>query len=706
MEETDNQCSTDTTSVRDGNDTQTVPPVPWDIMYLRATSDNAWMPENENDDSSSNSYLNHEAAIGVAFGRFISQFTCNDVLCYKDQLITNCCNQAYQLVVRLPDVAAFNNHLGGLLQATPATVLPLAEAAAVNMAASYGCFDQPLHHWIAAQKFQIILLAEAEGSAVGPVATVEQLNCFVSSEHIGKVQSCVAEVAYVDDVFPALTRASIQCSTCKQSILLDAKEGCHTPLPKNCMHRSNACGPSPYTLSTWNSCFTAHQIIYLKTTTLDDEEGEAGVDPKPDQGESRNTPPLAAVLRGTHTGTVQVGDKVRVFGYVSLTPLLNNQQGVHSRGAFSSVVFNDAFTTHFKVLSITELSLDKQFDLVPLFKEMAALDNIQDLITRSIAPEIFDLDDIKKALACQLFGGLTKPEFRGAIHVLLVGHPGTGKSQMLRAVTKVSAPGLFSNGQSSSGVGLTASAVKTTSGYEVIAGPLVLADGGIVAIDEVDKMELEDISALHEAMEHQTVTIDKASIHKTLTSRTAVLAAANPINGAYKDVPTADQLPFSDSLLSRFDLIFGIPRMRRIKTLVGAITRNHLTTQPHMHGGGGVRTNGWQQGGTGKHSWLETMVRDPQAAAKRMKIIPPQLLKLYISYCKRHSTPELSCEAKGKLGPWLGAMNARIAKELGRSHKVSCSDKLDVDPRKLLGIIRIATAMAKMSLAKEVWQRK
>lgn len=181
--------------------------------------------------------------------------------------------------------------------------------------------------------------------------------------------------------------------------------------------------------------------------------------------------------------------------------------------------------------------------------------------------------DIKKAISCLLFGGTKKrlPDnirLRGDINVLLLGDPGTAKSQFLKFTEKVSPISVYTSGKGSSAAGLTASVIRDSSSGEFYleGGAMVLADGGVVCIDEFDKMNDEDRVAIHEAMEQQTISIAKAGITTILNSRSSVLAAANPIFGRYNESKTPGEVfinliqnvDFSSTILSRFDLIFII----------------------------------------------------------------------------------------------------------------------------------------------------
>ena len=172
-------------------------------------------------------------------------------------------------------------------------------------------------------------------------------------------------------------------------------------------------------------------------------------------------------------------------------------------------------------------------------KKLASDPDVYNKIINSTAPSIQGYREVKEAIALQLFGGSPKEledktRIRGDIHILIVGDPGIGKSQMLKYVSKLAPRGIYTSGKGTSGVGLTAAAVRDEfGGWSLEAGALVLGDRGNVCIDELDKMRSEDRSAIHEALEQQTISIAKAGIMATLNSRCSVLAAANPKFGRF-----------------------------------------------------------------------------------------------------------------------------------------------------------------------------
>lgn len=308
------------------------------------------------------------------------------------------------------------------------------------------------------------------------------------------------------------------------------------------------------------------------------------------------------------------------------------------------------------------------------FLEMSRRPDIYSLFADCVAPSIYGNNDIKKAITCLLMGGSKKilpdgMKLRGDINVLLLGDPGTAKSQLLKFVEKCSPIAVYTSGKGSSAAGLTASVQRDTNTREFYleGGAMVLADGGVVCIDEFDKMRDEDRVAIHEAMEQQTISIAKAGITTILNSRTSVLAAANPIFGRYDDLKSpGENIDFQTTILSRFDLIFIVRDdhdRNRDETIAKHVMGIHM-------GGQGVQE---------------------QIHAE----IPVEKMKRYISYAKSRCAPRLSPEAAEKLSSHFVSIRRQVARAEQDANQRS---SIPITVRQLESLVRITESLAKIEL--------
>lgn len=252
--------------------------------------------------------------------------------------------------------------------------------------------------------------------------------------------------------------------------------------------------------------------------------------------------------------SVKPGDEVDITGIFrnNFSISLNIKNGFP---VFSTVIEATSIKRKITKMEMTE-------DDIRDIKELAKNPNVVEILIDNVAPSIYGHRDIKTSILLAMAGGQSKDKngmmIRGDINVLLMGDPGTAKSQFLRYVEKTSHRAVMATGQGSSGVGLTASVQKdsVTKEWTLEGGALVLADRGVCMIDEFDKMNDTDRTSIHEAMEQQSISISKAGIVATLHARCSVIAAANPVRGKYNPALSfAQNINLSDPIISRFDLL-------------------------------------------------------------------------------------------------------------------------------------------------------
>ena len=385
-------------------------------------------------------------------------------------------------------------------------------------------------------------------------------------------------------------------------------------------------------------------------------------------------------------GLVSPGDRVVING------ILRSMQRI-VRGEKSTVfdIFLECNSIEIQEKEFEEVEIDERAE--DEIKKLSHDPMIYRKITHSIAPTIYGSEDVKEAIALQLFGGIVKEmpdgtHLRGDIHVLLIGDPGIAKSQLLRYVVKLSPRAIYTSGQSSTSAGLTATAVKDEFGegrWTLEAGALVLADMGVAAVDEMDKMQKEDRGALHEAMEQQTISVAKAGITATLKSRCALLGAANPKYGRfdmYGDI--ADQINMPPTLLSRFDLIFIMadqPEPRRDLAIAEHILKTH-----------GIGELIAQHNKTPIPGVTDEYIEQQLSQVK--PDIEPSLFRKYVAYAKRSCYPILSTEAKEALVTYYLKLRG-IAEP---------NKPVPVTARQLEALVRLAEASARIRLSNSIEQ--
>eukprot|EP00768_Dysnectes_brevis_P004848 gnl/Dysnectes_brevis/3512_a4458_519.p1 GENE.gnl/Dysnectes_brevis/3512_a4458_519~~gnl/Dysnectes_brevis/3512_a4458_519.p1 ORF type:complete len:794 (+),score=293.77 gnl/Dysnectes_brevis/3512_a4458_519:88-2469(+) len=392
----------------------------------------------------------------------------------------------------------------------------------------------------------------------GDTPTLRQLG----PVNVDKLVSIRGMVTKVSSITPDLTKAHFRCQTCSKEELVSVTLG-RVAHPGRCSH----CGQQNTMDLIHNRC------MFIDKRTVRIQEA-------PDDMASGDTPlAISLSVYDTIIDVCRPGDRVQVTGIYRAVPVRMNRTQrtvkrvfrtfvdvVHIKRIRSGSLFSATQQAASEVvaeLQAEEQGLPVQNSQLEEIMAMAQQPGIYETLSRSVAPSLFGLEDVKKGLLLQAFSGVGKAAggvtYRGEINILLVGDPGTAKSQLLQYVRKIIPRGIYTSGRGSSAVGLTAYVNKDPETGEMVleSGALVLSDQGICAIDEFDKLTESTRTVLHEVMEQQTISIAKAGIVCTLNARTAVLAAANPIDSKYNSRKSViANIDLAPTLLSRFDLIY------------------------------------------------------------------------------------------------------------------------------------------------------
>ncbi|RLG00498.1 MAG: Minichromosome maintenance protein MCM, partial [Candidatus Wolframiiraptor sp.] len=465
----------------------------------------------------------------------------------------------------------------------------------------------------------------------------------IRAAHLRRLIAIDGIIVRASAIRPMLRVAVFRCSNCGAKYRIPQEEARITPPDRcaRCMSKR-----SRFELIAEESDYIDFQLV--------------GIQEKPEDLPPGQLPRIIDVgLKGDIVDVARPGDRVIVTGVL---------QAIHDREPDS---LRKTSKMYLEAVSIERASKEPEtLTITPeeekLFREMAKDPEIHKKLVESIAPSIHGLEHIKKAVMLLLFGGRTKQypdgtKVRGDIHVLLVGDPGTGKSQLLKYVAMMAPRGIYTSGRGSTAAGLTAAVVRDkTGGMMLEAGALVLADMGVACIDEIDKMRSEDRVAIHEAMAQQTISIAKGGIVATLNARTSILAAANPVLGRYDPYRSfTDNVDLPITILSRFDLIFVLrdePQKERDEKLA-----EHIL---------GLQSK-------------STAVTSPP--------IKPEILRKYIAYAKRIQ-PELTPSAAKLIKDFYLQMRSIYQQ----------TSTVTITARQLESLIRLAEARARAALREYV----
>jgi len=484
------------------------------------------------------------------------------------------------------------------------------------------------------------------------------------SQHIGKFVAVEGIIRKVTEVRPRIIEAAFACMNCG-SINMVQQEDSQLRQPLEC-----------------SKCHTK-RLVFLPDRSVSVDSQRLKVQEYPENlrgGEQPQT--IDVILEGDLAGSVNPGDRVVINGIVRAKPRGLGQRKLTHMDLYLEGNSVEVLHQEYEEFEITERDRER-------IMELATSDDIYGKIVRSIAPSIYGHEDVKLAIALQLFGGVPKKlpdgtEIRGDIHVLLVGDPGVAKSQLLRYVHRIAPRSVYTTGKGTTTAGLTATAVRdeVDGRWTLEAGALVLADKGIALVDEIDKMRKEDRSALHEALEQQTISIAKAGINAILRARCALLGAANPKYGRFeKYTAIAEQIEMSPTLLSRFDLIFVLtddPDEKRDRKLVDHILHSHQLGEM------------MERVKNVSAEYSEEFIR-----AKAVRIEPeidPELLRKYIAYARKTVYPVLTDEAKKRIEDFYLSLRSRVKE----------NSPVPITARQLESIVRLAEASARVRLSDKV----
>lgn len=454
---------------------------------------------------------------------------------------------------------------------------------------------------------------------------------FVQVEGVIRKRSSVKNV---------MTSSVWKCKHCGGNIRRDEEEQTINKMSSKvkCTHCDYQAG---WTLDKNKSEYDDVQVITIQENIEDVKNNQ-----QPSQ--------ISGHLTNDMVNLVKPGDKVLIQGVVHIRQVDRNK---------------NLFKEYLQVSHVEHL--EQQFEDIRItegeerrIRKLSEREDLYEVFRTSVAPSIQGYDNLKDALVLYLFGASSHTledgtRLRGDIHILIIGDPGIGKSQILKHVADLAPRGIYTSGKSASSAGLTAAAVKDdVDGWTIDAGALVLGDGGNVCIDELDKMRSEDRSAIHEALEQQTVSIAKAGIITTLNSRCSVLAAANPKQGRFDRYgKIADQINLPAPILSRFDLTFIVQDTPNL-----AHDTNVATHMISLRRGGGMENN-----------------------------LSTDLLKKYVSYAKRNINPEISRDAETRINSFYVNMRNQSAADEDAP--------LPITPRQMEAIIRLSEANARLRLS-------
>ncbi|KJE94138.1 hypothetical protein CAOG_08824 [Capsaspora owczarzaki ATCC 30864] len=551
----------------------------------------------------------------------------------------------------------------------------------------YGEVDQDVHlHAVGNRVFARVVNVE-------PVSAIRSL---LKSNAVGRLVSLRGTVVRVGNIKPQVVRLAFTCSKCDGTTVIALADGRYA-VPSRCT--TPQCRGSSFVprRSDPDTIMVDWQTIRVQEI-LDDGDREAG----------RIPPTIECELSSDLVDACVPGDVVTVVGEVKMTSVdtgRGKRQFMFSRYVEANSVCSTKNNNG--ALDLLEFSLKELYAI----QQIQAHEHLFHLLVNSLSPGIYGHELVKAGLLLSLFGGCqrftndrNRIPVRGDPHILVVGDPGLGKSQMLQAVNAIVPRGVYVCGNTTTTSGLTVTLLRdgASGDYALEAGALVLSDQGCCCIDEFDKMSSEH-QALLEAMEQQSVSIAKAGIVCTLPARASIIAAANPVGGHYNKAKTvAENLRMGSALLSRFDLVFILLDKPDIE--MDRLLSEHVMALHSSSNDAALRARQLQlarklavPGFVASPSNSQLAGSQPtQPLVERLRIaavpdfdpIPPPLLRKYVGYARKYVHPKLTNEAASVIQEFYLALRKK-------HHSL---DSTPITTRQLESIIRLSEARARMEL--------
>ena len=491
----------------------------------------------------------------------------------------------------------------------------------------------------------------------------------IRARHVNTLISVQGIVRKATSVRPKIQEAAFECQRCG-TLTRIPQSGGDFQEPHECQGCERQ---GPFTINFDQSEFVDSQQLRIQESP----EGLRG-------GQTPEN--IDVAIEDDLTGQVSPGDHVTATGVLHL-----EQQGSGNEKSAVFDVYMDGVSVTIDDEEFEEMDIDEEDkrEIISRSKD----EDIFEQMVESMAPSIYGYPDEKLAIILQLFSGVTKhlpdgSRTRGDLHVLLIGDPGTGKSALLQYVRNIAPRSVYTSGKGSSAAGLTAAAVRDDFGegsqWSLEAGALVLADRGIAAVDELDKMNPDDRSAMHEGLEQQEISISKAGINATLKSRCSLLGAANPKYGRFDEYePIAEQIDLEPALISRFDLIFTVtdePDAEEDRRLAEHIIQTNYAGELNTH------RNKLEAANVSEEQ-VEQATRDVSPT------LDAEFLRKYVAYAKRSCFPTMTEAAKETIRDFYTNLRAKGEGE---------DTPVPVTARKLEALVRLSEASARVRLSDTV----